>query len=390
MLTHHCIPKDKSKISMQQALFDSQEGKILSVATAGLYADQLADVDHLRYPRVDYLELQRLLKAESIDYSAYNKSYAGRHLRRLETHLRSDVYIALIGCWKGRNLPLVFTWSERAGIPFALYSKFIHSPTRFVTMFQCWSERQELAVTRFNLFPTMDHIIVHCTSMKENLVRLGAPGEKVSLVHYSIDQEFFSPSSHVERNQNMIMSIGEPRSRDYPSLFQAVDGLPITVTVAGFGHWYAREKNGSLRVPIPENVSMTSHLTQLELRRLYASAKFLVLPIQDLVYSAGATASLEAASMARAVVAFRSRGIADYIVDGETGILVEPGNVTAMRDAIRYLLANPGEAKRLGQNARQRVVEKFNLETYVSNIANVLVGREESGEPAIAGGNTVI
>jgi glycosyltransferase involved in cell wall biosynthesis len=368
---------------MQQALFDTQESKILSVATAGVYADQLADVDHVRYPRVDYIELQRLLNVETIDYSAYNKSYSGRTFRRFETQLRSDVYIAMISWWKSRNLPLVFTWSERAGIPFALYKRFGRSNNRFVTMFQCWSDRQELAVTKLNLFATMDQIIVHCTSMKENMVRLGAPEARVNLVHYSIDQKFFSPPSDHEHKEQMIMSIGEPRSRDYSSLFQAVDGLPIKLTVASFGHWYAREKNGSIRVPAPANVSMTRHLTQFDLRNLYASSQFLVLPVQDLVYSAGATACLEAGSMARAVVAFRSRGIADYIVDGETGILVEPGNVSAMRETIQYLLANPGEAKRMGQNARQRIAEKFNLETYVSKIADVLVASEASGGRSI-------
>ena len=77
--------------------------------------------------------------------------------------------------------------------------------------------------------------------------------------------------------------------------------------------------------------------------------------------------------MARAVIAFHSRGIADYIIDGETGILVEPGNISAMRDAIQYLLANPKEAQRLGENARQRMLEELNLETYVRRIAEVVL-----------------
>lgn len=180
------------------------------------------------------------------------------------------------------------------------------------------------------------------------------------------------------------MSIGEPRSRQYPLLFQAVDGLPINLTVAGYGHWYAREKNNSLKGSIPENVSVTKHLSQAELRNLYASSKFVVLPIRDLVYSAGATAALEAGSMARAVIAYRSRGITDYIIDGETGILVESGNVSAMRDAIQFLLANPKEAERLGQNARQRIVEELNLETYVNNIADLLVESEKAGRRSVS------
>lgn len=352
--------------------------KILSVATASVFAEQLADINHRRYPRVDYIELQRLLDVETIDYSAYNENYAGKIFRRLETQLRSDVYMAIISWWKSRAHSMTFAWSERAGIPLAALNRVAESNNRFITMFQCWSERQELAIARFGLFTAMDEIIVHCTSMKENLVRLGAPEEKVKIIHYSIDQTYFSPDAGTEQSTSMIMSVGEPRSRNYPLLFQAVSGLPIHLTVAGFGHWYAREKKGSFKGQIPENVSMTKHLSQAELRDLYARSQFVVLPIQDLVYSAGATAALEAGSMARAVVAFRSKGILDYIIDGETGILVEPGNVMEMRNAIQYLRANPKEAKRMGQNARQRIVDELNLERYVSRIAELLTGNEEA------------
>ena len=60
------------------------------------------------------------------------------------------------------------------------------------------------------------------------------------------------------------------------------------------------------------------------------------------------------------------------VVDGETGILVDPGDVAGMREAVRELLAHPEEARRLGQNARQRIDEELNLDVYVGRIAEVL------------------
>jgi glycosyltransferase involved in cell wall biosynthesis len=354
--------------------------KLLSVATAALHPEQLSDTQHLLFPRVDYIELQKRLDADTLDYSAYDKHGAGKMFRRMETQLRSDVYLATLSWLQVRQHSMVFTWSERAGIPFSMYRRFLPSNKRFVTMFTCWSPRQELAITTLNLFQAMDTIIVHCRSMQQNLIRLGAREERVKLIRYSIDQNFFAPRTDVDPRSNVIMSIGESRSRDYSSLFKAVRGLPLNLEVAGFGHWYAREKNNSHSGAIPDNVSMLKHLPQTELRNLYASSQFVVIPVHDLVYSAGATASMEAGSMARAVIAFRSRGIADFIVDGETGILVEPGNAKAMRDAIQSLLANPREAKRLGDNARQRILEELNLETYVENIANLLTEHKASSE----------
>lgn len=366
---------NKLSISTHPTKFIDQTASILSIATAGLFAGQLKDIDHLHFPRVDYIELQRLMQTEILNYSTYEEKPVGELFRMLETYLRSDIYLATLGWRKRHDHQLVFTWSERAGIPFAAYRRYLHSEHRFVTMFQCWSERQEFVITKLDLFPAMDDIIVHCASMKENFIRLGAPEEKIKVIHYSIDQTFFSPLDYVDQEKRMIMSIGEPRSRDYASLFRAVDGLPVRLHLPAYGHWYAREKNNSLSEHIPENVSLTQHLSQIKLRELYARSQFVVLPVRNLVYSAGATAALEAASMARAVIAFRSQGIQDYILDGETGLLVQPGDIDAMRNAIQFLLENPGEAKRLGENARQRILENLNLETYVKNIADLLMNQ---------------
>jgi glycosyltransferase involved in cell wall biosynthesis len=346
--------------------------KILSVATAAVLKEQLEDVNHLKYPRVDYIELQNLIGAETVDYSAYEKGSAGKNIRYLETQLRSDLYLAALSWFNGREYPLMFAWSERAGIPLAAYRRLLGSGNRFVSMFQCWSKRQELAMTKLNLFSMMDDIVVHCSSMKRKFIHLGVPEEKIKIIHYSIDQCFFTPISGHEAPSAQIMSIGETRSRDYASLFKAVDGLPVKLVVPAYGHWYAREKRNSVKAEIPQNVSLIKHVPQSSLRELYASSQFVVLPIYDVVFSAGATATLEAGSMARPVIAFRSEGITDYIIDGETGILVKPGNVGELRSAIEYLLANPNEVQRMGANARQRILETLNLETYVQNIASLL------------------
>lgn len=345
----------------------------LFVATAEVFKEQLVDVNHKRYPRVDYIELERVLDAETMDYSLYARHVSGKFLRYLETQLRSDIYLATMSWLKGGKYPLVFAWSERAGIPLAGYKRLLPSTSRFVTLFACWSKRQELVITKLGLFSVMDKIIVQCSSMRRQLISLGAHPGKVEVIHHGIDQAFFSPLHQGEQLRGMIMSVGEPRSRDYASLFRAVAGLPLSLNVPAYGHWYAREKNKSLAMRIPENVSVMRHLSQMELRDLYGRCQFVVLPIRDLVYSAGATASLEAGSMARAVIAFRSEGITDYIIDGETGILVEPGDVRALVDAIQFLLSHPAEARRLGDNARERILKELSFETYVTNIADVLM-----------------
>ncbi len=74
-------------------------------------------------------------------------------------------------------------------------------------------------------------------------------------------------------------------------------------------------------------------------------------------------------SFGKAVVATRSPGTETYIQHGLTGLLVEPGDVQAMRQAILDLWRNPGVAARMGKEGRRRFEEnhtmaKFALRTY--------------------------
>jgi phosphatidylinositol alpha-1,6-mannosyltransferase len=70
-------------------------------------------------------------------------------------------------------------------------------------------------------------------------------------------------------------------------------------------------------------------------------------------------ACLEAGACARPVVAGRSGGIADAVLDGVTGLLVDPEDLGAISDAIISVLRDPALAKRLGDAGRERVLARF-------------------------------
>lgn len=87
-----------------------------------------------------------------------------------------------------------------------------------------------------------------------------------------------------------------------------------------------------------------------EVSRQYRAAALVVLPS---TFGEGLpNVILEAMAAGRPVVATATAGIEDIVVDGETGRLVEPGSVEALRGAIGELLDAPGELQRMGANAR--------------------------------------
>lgn len=79
---------------------------------------------------------------------------------------------------------------------------------------------------------------------------------------------------------------------------------------------------------------------------------------------------LEAMTMGRPVIGSRMGGIADLILDGETGLLVPPGDAAALEQAIRRLLNDPAIRERMGTASRQRAAE-FRASAILPRIENV-------------------
>jgi len=76
--------------------------------------------------------------------------------------------------------------------------------------------------------------------------------------------------------------------------------------------------------------------------------------------------ALQAAHMARPVVATRVGGLPEVVIHGETGLLVDREDVDALAEAIAFLLANPGIATRIGSSAKIRAEDLFNWDRFVN------------------------
>lgn len=59
------------------------------------------------------------------------------------------------------------------------------------------------------------------------------------------------------------------------------------------------------------------------------------------------------------LIGFDVGGIREYLVDRVTGLLLPPGDTTAMAEAIDTLIDDPGKARQMGENGRKLVEEKF-------------------------------
>jgi glycosyltransferase involved in cell wall biosynthesis len=128
-------------------------------------------------------------------------------------------------------------------------------------------------------------------------------------------------------------------------LLEAARDLPLVVV-----------GDGPLRDRVPQTLGFVS---PAELAAHIDRAAAVVCPSRREGYGVFAR---QAMAHARPVVATAVGGLAEAVVDGESGVLVPPGDTTALRSALEQILADADLRRRLGAAARERVCERFSRE----------------------------
>jgi glycosyltransferase involved in cell wall biosynthesis len=81
-------------------------------------------------------------------------------------------------------------------------------------------------------------------------------------------------------------------------------------------------------------------------------------------------AALEGAAAGRPVIGFRVGGLPESVRHGDTGLLLDRGDVNALADAIATLLKQPQRRASMGAEAR-RVAEAFSIERHVQRLVSI-------------------
>jgi glycosyltransferase involved in cell wall biosynthesis len=101
-------------------------------------------------------------------------------------------------------------------------------------------------------------------------------------------------------------------------------------------------------------------------------------------YESFPQSSLEALALGRPLVATSVGGLVEVVRDGETGILVPPGDPDSMAAAILRLLDDRELARRMGAAGRDFITQTYTLEAQAAALAalyhEALALRQESIE----------
>jgi phosphatidylinositol alpha-1,6-mannosyltransferase len=168
--------------------------------------------------------------------------------------------------------------------------------------------------------------------------------------------------------------------RALPELLRQVPNL--VYVIAGKGSDQARLEALAGELGVAPHVRFVGFVPEADLAAAYRSADVYAMiarEADDDLEGFGMT-YLEANSAARPVVGGRSGGTEDAIVDGATGILVDPVDPQAAGQALLSLLADPARGRAIGAAGRRRVESEMSRHAMVK----ALLSRLEQRQPQIA------
>lgn len=313
-------------------------------------------------PRPEYLLLEESHGVELLDWTRLPGRVDSR------TAMGSAIH-ALTALRRLHAADVVFSDGEHVGIPLgiALRGLGLDKP-HLVIGHHLTSRSKASAFRQLRADRGMSRILVHSHRQQVLAERdLGIPAEKLVVVPYYADIEFWAPVRG--REEPLVLAAGREH-RDYRTLAMACADLEARVFIAaGSLHSPAASESRPERWPANFELGFADYQA---LRELYARASVVVVPIVETDFQAGITTLLEAMAMGKAVVSSATSGRAAVIVDGINGLAVPPGDVRALRGAVARLLENPAERARLGEEARRTVVAGHSVEAYARQLAEHL------------------
>ncbi len=217
----------------------------------------------------------------------------------------------------------------------------------------------------------------HCTkivavsqAVADSLIVCGVPPAKLQVIPNGVSTAYFASSSQSRSEARAALSLPESAfvvaaaSRFSPEkgldiLLQAARSRKhMTFVIAGDGPLFA-----ALSRDLPPNVRLLGRLG--DVRPLLFAADVFAVPSRR---EGQGIAALEAMAAGIPVAASRVGGLAEMLSDGETALLVPPGDPDALAVALSRLQSDPRLRQNLAQSASALVQSRYSLQTMLERL----------------------
>ena len=295
--------------------------------------------------------------------------------------------LAVLGVLRGGRAPFIYVSGEDIGMRLALLHRLLGRKRKIVAVVHNIDTNARRKIFRtIGSSPYLKVIALATSQVKVLTGAIGFEAGSVTFLPTNIDQRFFrgdappppprgadEPPKVLPVADSYALAVGM-ESRDYPTLQRAMampqfSHIRMHVVASGWspGAGYAPASG----ISDASNITVGSRYTSQELRALYAGARLVVFPLNEVTYAAGVTGMMEAMAMSKAVVASDTPGIRDYTRDGKCGAIVPCRDADGLGAAIAKLWDDPSLAQAIGNDNRRWVEVTATTELFVESIATI-------------------
>lgn len=192
---------------------------------------------------------------------------------------------------------------------------------------------------------------------RDYALRHGAPSDRTHLGSWSVDDIFYAPPPPPHPDSRELLFVGRLHPLKFvEDLMAALTQLPsgVRLDVLGEGPDRARLERRAKDQCLGDRVRLLGLRPREELLGRLRGARALVV-------TQGVSAVVECLLSGRPVIAYDHECNAEFVRDGETGVLVPFRDVAALANGLRRLLQGPAQAEALGERGRAFALEHCSI-----------------------------
>ncbi len=231
--------------------------------------------------------------------------------------------------------------------------------------------------------PAARKVLTVSLPFREELIARGVNQDRIEIVHNAIPPDWgrrfrerdqtraLREKLEIGADRNVILIVGRlSREKDHLTLLEAVAHLPPELNphlvIVGDGPERSRIEERIRSLRLTSSVTLTGQQASTE--PYYGIAQVAVL---SSLSEGSPNALLEAMAAGVPVVATRVGGIPEIVSHGESALLIEPRDVTAMKDSLAALLQDSVLAQGLVEQAQQRILKHHSPEARVAKLVDI-------------------
>jgi glycosyltransferase involved in cell wall biosynthesis len=217
-------------------------------------------------------------------------------------------------------------------------------------------------------------IVAVSDTTRSELVRQGYPAERLVTVHNGVEPAVEVEPVRLAEGPTVVEVARLARVKGQQTLLEAIVDVGASAILVGRdleqgGAYEAELRARAERLGVDGRVVFAGYRDDVS--ALLAGCDVFCLPSRS---EGLPLVVLEAMAHGKPVVATAVGGTPELVRDGETGLLVPPGDASALAAALRSLIADPERAARMGAAGRRRVLDEFGAAAMVERILGLYEG----------------